>query len=87
MQKFSQYFGALLVILLHHGCDSIDENFEFFDNLLIDIEILCPFKSKQCLIVVSIFNFDFGDFIDSSRNRPLIRIMFYGLLVAYNGVV
>lgn len=87
MQKLSQDLSTLLVILLHHRCDSIDKYFEFLDNLLINIQILRPFKCKQSLIVISIFNFDFGDFIDSSGNRPLIGIVFDRLLVAYDGIV
>ena len=35
--EFSKYFYAFFIIFLHHRGNTIDENLEFLDDLLIDI--------------------------------------------------
>jgi hypothetical protein len=77
-----EYLDSFVVVLLHHGGDSIDENLELFDDFLIDVEVLRSLEGVECFIVVSILNLYLGDFVDCSCYCPLVSVEFNRLLVA-----
>lgn len=76
-----------MVVFLHHGGDSIDEDPEFLHNLLVDVQVLCPFQGEESLVVVSVLNLDLRDLIDGSGDCPFVGVVLDGLFIANDGVV
>lgn len=76
-----------MIIFFHHRSDSINEDFEPLDYLLVDIHELSSFEGEESFIVISVFNFDFGDFIDGPSYSSFISIMLDCLFIADDGIV
>jgi hypothetical protein len=85
--KRSEYGNSIAIIFLHHGGDSIDEAAKLLDDSLVDIQILCPFQRIEGLVIIPIFYFDLGDFVDGARDCPFVGVVLDCLFVADDGVV
>jgi hypothetical protein len=65
----------------------VREESEPTDDLLVDVQVLRPLQRVQGFVVVPVFDFDFGDFVDGAGDCPFVGVEFDSLFVADDGVV